>query len=76
MNFLREVESNETLKMRIKDSVDNLMKELTEEQKQLMRSSQISQTNQNSNIDLEDTEFDDHLESQLLQPIRFCHIYY
>ena len=86
----------------MKDSFENFMKELTEEQKQLI-SPQISQTNQNAHLKSEDTEltadfdgysdtssddtgfsahieskevnFDDHLETPCLQPIRLRHIF-
>ena len=39
------------------------MEELSDEQKQLIQSSQISQTTLNSNIKSEDTEFDGYSET-------------
>ena len=63
MIFLRELQSNEALKNRMKDTVENLMNGLTEEQKQLIQSPQISQTNRNSHLNSEDTEFDGYSDS-------------
>ena len=59
----------------MKNSFENFMNDLSDEQKQLIQLPQISQTTQNSNINSEEVNSDDHLESQLLKPTRFCHIF-